>query len=120
MDNWHEGMKGKTVIITGGSKGIGKGRAEVFCNAGANVVICSRNSGKGEETAAEISKRTGGDCRFFKADVSNPLDTEALVNFTVKSHGRLDCLINNAGFYMEEKPIDELTLAEILMNQRIM
>ena len=113
MNFLEHNMKGKSVLITGGSKGIGKGCAEVFCSAGTKVVICSRNEKEGEKTAVEISGRTRGDCRFFRADISRPSDAEALVEFTVKTHGRLDCLINNAGYYMEEKPMDELTLEEM-------
>jgi len=113
MRNWHEGLKGKTVIITGGSKGIGKGCAQVFCDAGANVVICSRNKEQGETTASEIAGRTGGDCRFFRADVSREEEVIALVDFTIDVHGQLDCLINNAGYYMEEKPIDEMTMQDM-------
>lgn len=113
MKKWYAGMEGKTVLITGGSKGIGKGCAKVFCNAGAHVVICSRNSFEGEEAAAEISRITGGDCRFIAADISKQADVKELIDATVKAHGKLDCLINNAGYYMEEKPLDELTLKEM-------
>jgi NAD(P)-dependent dehydrogenase (short-subunit alcohol dehydrogenase family) len=113
MTTWHDGMSGKTVIVTGGSKGIGKGCARVFSAAGANVVICSRNEAEGQDTAREISEQTTGSCTFCRADMASEDDIRNLVDFTITRFGQLDCLINNAGFYMEEKPIDEFSLADM-------
>ncbi len=100
---------GKIVIVTGGSIGIGRGCAEVFCEVGANVVICGRRPEIGEAAAKNIAEKNKGECVFFRCDVSKEADVKALVDFTVKKYGRLDAIINNAGYYPPEKPITEVT-----------
>ena len=102
-------FRGKAVIVTGGSKGIGRGCAEVFCDVGASVVICGRNDDDCKRTAMEITERGGGECVYFSCDVGVESEVAALLDFSVKKFGRLDCLVNNAGVYPTEKPIDEIT-----------
>ena len=99
MYSLNEEFSGKTIIVTGGNKGIGKGCAEVFCDVGANVVICGRNIEDGLRTEKEINSRDGGECVFFKCDVGTESEVKALVDFTVDRYGKLDCLVNNAGYY---------------------
>jgi NAD(P)-dependent dehydrogenase (short-subunit alcohol dehydrogenase family) len=106
-------MKNKVIVITGGNKGIGKGCAKVFCEVLANVVICGRNEKDGEETEIELNKLNGGRCSFFKCDVSKEKEVEALIEYTAEKYGRIDCMINNAGYYPPEKPIDEVTVDEV-------
>jgi len=84
----------KTVIVTGGSKGIGKGTVLVFAKKGYNVVYSARNDDP--EVLKEI-KNLGGDGTFIKADVSIEQDVIDLVDQTVKKYGRLDIMVNNAG-----------------------
>ena len=100
-------IKDKSVIITGASKGIGKGCAKVFCEAGANVVICARGEEEGSKAAEEIDSSSEGKCLFFKCDVSDPEQIKALINFTVAEFGGIYCLINNCGYLPERRPIDE-------------
>lgn len=113
MYSLQEEFKDKVVIITGGSRGIGKGCAEVFCDVGATVVICGRHKDIGETAAAEITAKGGGKCVFFQCDVSDEMRVKALVDYTVETFGRLDCIINNAGYYPAEKPIEEVTQEDI-------
>ena len=81
----------KTVIVTGGSRGLGRGIAEQFLSAGANVVICGRNE-------PESRPRGGGrEALFVAADVRDAESSQALVDYALQVTGRLDVLINNAG-----------------------
>ena len=98
MKTIEQEMRGKVGVITGGNTGIGFGCAEVFCEAGMNVVIAARREEKGEKAAKEIHARGGGKCRFKKCDVSKPEEVEALIEYTVSEFGRLDTMVNNAGY----------------------
>jgi NAD(P)-dependent dehydrogenase (short-subunit alcohol dehydrogenase family) len=89
-------MRDKVVIVTGASSGIGKTTAERFAERGASVVVAARRSEEGESVAKEIRK-TGGEARFIRTDVSSEEDVQALVEQTVEAYGRLDCAFNNAG-----------------------
>jgi len=82
---------GKSVIVTGGSKGIGKAVAQGFLAAGANVFICGRT-----EPAQPISV-DGKIASFFPLDVRKPEASQQLIDQVLESSGRLDILINNAG-----------------------
>lgn len=84
-------FSGKSVIVTGGSKGVGFGISEAFLGAGANVFICGRNAPQILPTAS------GNSAQFFQIDVRKPEDTQAMIDAVLKSSGRLDVLINNAG-----------------------
>lgn len=112
MANFIESIKGLKVIITGGSKGIGKGCAKAFCEAGADVVICSRNESEGELTAREITESSTGKCEYLKCDVSKPDEVSRLVEYAVEKFGKLDCIINNAGYYPPQRLIDEISIEE--------
>jgi NAD(P)-dependent dehydrogenase (short-subunit alcohol dehydrogenase family) len=103
---------GKVALITGGSRGIGEGCARVFVRAGAHVVICSRSPEVGRPLAAELSAQGPGSCAFIRCDVTSPEEIESLVAETVALHGRLDCLLNNAGRHPDHRPIDGFSVAE--------
>lgn len=98
MKSIEQEMEGKVAVITGGNTGIGLGCAEVFCEAGMNVVIAARRKEKGEEAAREVTARGGGKCLFKRCDVSKPDEVEALVDYAVSEFGRLDTIVNNAGY----------------------
>jgi NAD(P)-dependent dehydrogenase (short-subunit alcohol dehydrogenase family) len=98
MKSIEQEMKGKTAVVTGGNTGIGLGCAAVFCEAGMNVVIGARREEKGEEAAREITARGGGKCLFRRCDVSRPEDVENLVEYAASEFGRLDAMVNNAGY----------------------
>jgi len=102
----------KVVIVTGGSKGIGEGCVRVFVDAGAKVVFCARNEREGNALAAELSAHGPGEAVFVKSDVSRVEEVERLVDRTLDRFGRLDCLINNAGWHPPHKPIDEFSCQE--------
>ncbi|MBS4203966.1 2,4-dienoyl-CoA reductase [Lederbergia citrea] len=88
-------MKGKTVIITGGSSGMGKYMAKKFTEAGGNVVITGRNEERLQEAKKEILIE-GGSLFTIQMDVRNPDDVKRMVLETVEQYGTIDFLINNA------------------------
>ncbi|MCU0831548.1 MAG: SDR family oxidoreductase [Rhizobiaceae bacterium] len=87
----------RTVIVTGGAKGIGHAIARRFAEEGARVVIADVDSAAGSKCADEIDDITGdGRCIFLKTDVSKRLDVHNLIAGTLEAFGRIDVLINNA------------------------
>ena len=88
-------LKDKVAIITGGSKGIGRGIAEEYLKEGAKITICSRNEEEGRKTAEELASL--GEVLYLPADVSKISDNQTLVEETVKKYGRLDIFVANAG-----------------------
>ncbi len=91
------GVKGKTVLVTGGGRGIGASIAEGFVKAGAKVYICSRKAETCEETAKELS--AFGTCIALpvKGDIANEEGRAAIVAAMNEREDKLDILINNAG-----------------------
>jgi NAD(P)-dependent dehydrogenase (short-subunit alcohol dehydrogenase family) len=102
----------KVVIVTGGSKGIGEGCVRVFALAGAKVVFCARNKAAGEALAREATAKGPGQAHFVPCDVSKVEEIRGLIDATVARHGRIDCLINNAGWHPPHKPIDDFSVEE--------
>jgi NAD(P)-dependent dehydrogenase (short-subunit alcohol dehydrogenase family) len=84
-------FSGKVVIVTGGCRGVGRGIAECFLGAGADVVVCCRNE---PET---LPAAGGRDAMFVAADVRDPDQIDAVVAAATGRFGRLDVLVNNAG-----------------------
>ena len=91
----------KTVIITGGSKGIGAATAIFFARRGYNVVINYNNSRESANILTRSLSEQGYSVSSFKADVSNRLDTDLMIKETVYRYGSVDVLINNAGIAMQ-------------------
>jgi len=91
------GIAGKGVLITGGSKGIGKATARAMAAEGARVVICSRNKPALDDAAAEIKKATGKSVESIAADLSTLDGVQRAAGEALGRLGRLDILVNNAG-----------------------
>lgn len=102
----------KITIITGGTKGIGEGCVRVFADAGATVVFCARNETQGKALEAEINALGKGSATFIQCDVSKVDEVESLIAKTVERFGRIDCLINNAGWHPPHKPIDDFSIQD--------
>ncbi|MBM7702023.1 SDR family NAD(P)-dependent oxidoreductase [Metabacillus iocasae] len=85
-------LKGKNVLITGGSKGIGKGIAELFLTEGANVAVAAR----GKEALHDFQKQYQN-LTIYEVDVTNVQKREALMEAFLKDFGHIDVLVNNAG-----------------------
>ena len=103
----------KVTIITGGTRGIGEGCARVFTRAGAPVVICEPDQAAGLAAARTISEEEKGNCRFIRCDVRNPEEIKDLIEKTVEMYGRLDCMINNAGWHPQHYTIDNFSIQDL-------
>ncbi|MGA7721071.1 MAG: SDR family oxidoreductase [Ignavibacteriaceae bacterium] len=91
------GIKGKTVLITASSKGIGRATAEVFAAEGCNVGICSRNKDELLNTSIEIKKKYGIEPVWCVCDINSVKEIEATVETITKLLGRIEILVNNCG-----------------------
>lgn len=100
----------KVVIVTGGTKGIGLGCVRAFLDAGSRVIFCARDQVGGDALADEL--KASGDAYFIKCDVSNPDEVGELIDKTKQKYGRIDCLVNNAGWHPPHRPIDDFTVEE--------
>jgi 7-alpha-hydroxysteroid dehydrogenase len=89
-------LDGKTALVTGAGKGIGRAIALAFAEAGANVVVAARTEADIDDTANEAIKR-GGRALAVKCDVLQRADLENLVARALSEFGRIDTLVNNAG-----------------------
>lgn len=112
-------IKGKTVFITGASKGIGRGIATVFAKQGANVVIVARHLDAAELVATDL-KSLGYEALGLSADVSDKASLEAAVKSAVDAYGSLDILCANAGIFPSAS-LEEMTEEDwdIVMNTNL-
>lgn len=90
-------LEGKTVIITGGSRGIGKGIVEVFAKHGANIAFTYSSSGEAAEELATIASGEGVKVKAYKSDASNFEQAQELASKVLEEFESIDVLINNAG-----------------------
>lgn len=98
----------KSVLITGGTSGIGLAAAEIFLQNGYQAVLMGRSKERGEAAVQVLQKKYGDIVSFRQADVSHAADCERVVHETVARCGTLDVLINSAGIYFE-KAIEDVT-----------
>ena len=89
-------LGGKTAIVTGGSKGIGKATAMELAREGADLAICSRSADALEETAAEVGQATSRRVVPIAGDVTDRASVESMVERAASELGRIDILVNNA------------------------
>ena len=108
-------MKGKTVIITGGARGIGKAAALKLASLGAKLVINYLGNDKAASETEEACKQLGAEILLIKGDVASAEQCEKIAAAALERFGRIDVLINNAGITrdgllmrMEEKDIDSV------------
>src|SRR5436853_7862745 len=104
-------LQGKTALITGASKALGKAMAVALAEAGASVALVSRDEAKLNEVAKQI-RGGGGRAEVIAADVADEAQVARVRDsFDAKFGGKLHVLINNAGINIR-KPLTEFTLAE--------
>jgi glucose 1-dehydrogenase len=105
-------LAGRTAIVTGGARGIGRGIAIELARSGANVSICDR---LGPEAAADTItgiEATGQQAMFFNLDVADRAAVERMISETEQRWGRIDILVNNAGLNIR-KPLIDLEPADV-------
>jgi NAD(P)-dependent dehydrogenase (short-subunit alcohol dehydrogenase family) len=104
-------LTGKTVLITGAAKGMGKAAANLFASAGANLFLADHDADKGHALAEEL-RRDGSNVVFRPCDVSRETDVIDVVQTAVTTFGKLDGALNNAGIKATFKRFHELEEAE--------
>src|SRR3984885_4576165 len=104
-------LQGRSAVVTGGSKGIGRGIAETFSAAGVDVVVTGRNQGDVDTAVAALADKPGKVSGFVR-DVTSPDACRAVVETAVERHGRLDIVCANAGIFPSAR-IEDLTPEDI-------
>ncbi|MEX2568007.1 MAG: glucose 1-dehydrogenase [Cyclobacteriaceae bacterium] len=104
-------LKGKTAIITGGSKGLGYAMGAGLASAGAQVLLVNRNEQEGKEAAHKIEEDFKVKALSFPADITQKSQVDAMAAFAMDKFGGIDILINSAGINIRG-PIDEITEEE--------
>lgn len=90
-------LDGKTAIIPGGERGLGAQIVECFAEAGANIVICSKNPEQCQKKSEELQNKYGVGTLALPCDISKQKDVKKVVGSTVKEFGNVDILVNNSG-----------------------
>lgn len=111
-------LTGKSAIVTGGSKGLGKAMAAGLASAGASVLLVSRNQQESVQAAEEISTEFGVQALGMAADVTEEDACQSVVESALSEFGHIDILINSAGINIRG-PIDELSYEEFRLVQQV-
>jgi len=104
-------LNGKVAIITGGSKGIGLGCARVFAKYGCTVVLAARGEEAGHKAATELAV-AGRTALFVPTDVTDESAMRAMFDAAISHFGRLDCIVNNAGWHPPASTIDQTSVED--------
>lgn len=102
----------KVAIITGAARGIGAGCARVFVEADAKIIVSDRREDEGHHAVSELNALGAGEAHFIRADVTDVNQIERLIDATVARYGRIDCLLNNAGWHPPHLPIDQFSVQD--------
>jgi NAD(P)-dependent dehydrogenase (short-subunit alcohol dehydrogenase family) len=92
-------LKDKVIVITGGTKGIGKGIALMAASEGAKVVVSGRNALEGKQIIADIEQKYAAEAHFVEGDIALIGNAKRLIDESVTRFGRIDGLVNNAGIF---------------------
>lgn len=103
-----QGLSGKTAIVTGSTRGIGRGIAQRFAVEDVKTVVTGRTDDAGEEVVAEIEEK-GGEATYVQADMADPEDIENLVDSTIDRYGAVDIVVNNAAAW-HHSPVGDQSL----------
>jgi len=101
-------LSGRTAVVTGGSRGLGKSMARAFAEAGADVLVTSRHEDELKSGAAEIAKGLSRKVEWLVNDLSKPEGAALLAKEAIARLGKVDILVNNAGTNLPQ-PIDQVT-----------
>ena len=113
-------LKGKVLLVSGGTQGLGAGIARAAAREGATLVLAGRNTQRGEAVAAEL-RGSGVEASVVRADIGDVPEAQAAVAATVERHGRIDSLVNAAGLTTRGTMLDttpELFDQHIAVNLR--
>ncbi|MFF4403280.1 SDR family NAD(P)-dependent oxidoreductase [Streptomyces sp. NPDC001262] len=104
-------LDGAKALVTGGTRGVGRGIVLALARAGVDVITCYRQEGEAVSTLVRELKETGGDHHVVRADLADPAQVTGLIERCRTHYGRLDVVVNNAGV-ISHVPYGELPLAE--------
>ena len=110
-------LTGKTAVVTGGAKGIGRAVCKLFAERGANVVIADCDAEEGKKAETEI-RNSGGKIRFIRCDVSREQDVNTALDTACREFGSLDIVVNDAALQWN-KPLLETTLEDFEQVMRV-
>src|SRR2546421_12291993 len=105
------GLSGVKALVTGGTRGVGRGIVRSLARAGADVITCYRQEGEYVTSLERELKQTPGEHHVLRADLADPADIEDLIGECRTRFGGLDVIVNNAGT-ISHVPYAELPLAE--------
>lgn len=105
----HREFEGKVVVVTGGSRGIGRAVADGFAQAGAHVVVASRKLDNCAAVTAELKRKHGVDCLPVAFHAANWDDSDRLAETTLEQFGRCDVVVNNAGMSPFHEGVEKIT-----------
>ena len=109
--NLENNIKGKVVVITGGSSGLGETTARHLASKGANIVLGARREERLQKITEEINAEGNGKATYITTDVTKKEQVKALVDKAVSEFGKIDVMVNNAGLMaiapMSETKVDE-------------
>ena len=106
-----ESLTGKTAVITGAGRGIGRAIALAFAEAGADIAICARSSEALDAVKKEIEDK-GQSCLAQALDIADPLAVNVFCHDIISQYGKVDILVNNAGAYMDRGAFAQSDLDE--------
>lgn len=100
-------MRGRKVMVTGATSGIGRATAEALARAGADLVLLSRQLRRGEDFRRRLARETGATVDLVEADLSSQLETRRAAQEVLERHERLDVLVNNAGYWARQRTLTD-------------
>lgn len=100
-------MKGKVVLVTGSTDGLGREVARRVASLGAHVIVHGRNQERGKAVVAEIVSAGSGSARFYPADFASLDDVRKLAQSIFRDYNRLDVLVNNAGVWIRDRQVSK-------------
>ncbi|MGC4251080.1 MAG: glucose 1-dehydrogenase [Sphingobium sp.] len=106
------GVEGRSIIVTGGAKGIGEAAVRLFAGHGALVTAADVDAERGEALAAELSA-AGQKVQFIRTDIAQESDVKAMVDLAERTYGRLDGAFNNAGIANKPGLLADMSLEEM-------
>jgi NAD(P)-dependent dehydrogenase (short-subunit alcohol dehydrogenase family) len=99
-------LEGRTALVTGANRGLGRAFADALATAGADIVVVGRDADRNRQAATEIAQRTGRRTTVASGDVSERDDVRRIVDEALDAHGRIDVLVNNAGVCFHRPALD--------------
>src|SRR5688572_5042957 len=100
-------LKGKVVMVTGSTDGLGREVAIRSAALGAIVIVHGRNQERGKAVVSEIAKASKGSARFYAADLSSLAEVRTLAQAINRDYQRLDVLVNNDGIWLRDRQVSK-------------